>query len=215
LHSRVSTAAAPGYGGPIAATKSIYLYNTNIAQHENGLDGNRNERILFIKQTTTIIALCRDSCLYIISYTVHSFEYCYVLLLFGTGGSRSERATGSTAIQSAMRRRSLKERRDVKVSLGSCRYLDLICLLSLFLSLESHLLSSLVTPPREERRKQEPPTTKIAFIIQSLSHPLMVLIKSLAPGPFAALLGLTRSRHARHCGHALFELCLGNLPELG
>lgn len=131
MHGRVSTAAAPGYGVPIAATYSIYLYNTNIAPHENGLDGNRNERILFIKQTTTIIALCCASCLYIISYTVHSFEYCYVLLLFGTGGSRSERATGSTAIQSAMRRRSLKERRDVKVSLGSCRYLDLICLLSL------------------------------------------------------------------------------------
>jgi hypothetical protein len=88
-----------------------------------------------IKQTTTIVALCCASCLYIISYTVHSLEYCYVLLLFGTGGSRSERATGSTAIQSAMRRRSLKERRDVKVSLGSCCYSDLICLLSLFLSL--------------------------------------------------------------------------------
>ena len=62
--------------------------------------------------------------------------------------------TGSSAIQSAVRRRSFKGRSDVKVSLGSCRYSDLICLLSSLESLTRCRRLPLVTPPRYEKREK-------------------------------------------------------------
>ena len=135
-----TAAPAPGYAVPIA---TIY-YNRPMCTVKRGI---------CVKQTSIASPLRLLPVHCIIRGGTAALCYCLTRVVPAA-------TTGSSAIQSAVRRRSFKERSDVKVSLASCRYSDLIFLLSsLSFSSLSHVVVSLSWLLLATRRDREKTTT--------------------------------------------------------